>query len=193
VTDVATLFTDSHGNLADLTRHVTAAGVLEPFVRLGAALPTLAGSVAAAVPDALHIDLGNAVVWAWQTHRALRAAAEATLPGTGPPQRVALSTHTITSEHHPKIDVTVDGPPDFAATVPLTLTLTIKIDTVRITVQRGRIVDVQPAGCSIAADLDIGGITSTRTCDIALPRLINLDPGAPLLPQVAYHDLDPAR
>jgi hypothetical protein len=95
-------------------------------------------------------------------------------------------------EPRPEIDVEVLGPPDLAATVPLTVTLTLRIDTVRIAGQRGRIVDVRTAGCRLTADLDIGGITSTRSRDLALARLINLDPGAPLLPRAAY-EAGPAR
>jgi hypothetical protein len=191
MTDIADLFAGAPGDLEDLTRQVTAAGVLGPFARLGAVLPTLAVSAAAAVPDALRIDLGNVVVWGWQTHQALHAAAEATLAGTGPPQQVTLASHSITSEHHPAIDVIVDGPPNLATTVPLTVRLVIAIDTVRIAVQRGRIVDLRTAGCKLTATLDIGGISSTRSCDLALPRLVNLDPGAPLLPRAAYQTSAP--
>jgi hypothetical protein len=182
---IPALLAESPHDIADLSKRITASGILRPLAHLGTVLPTLTGDLARAVADALRFNLGDVIVQGWRIDRALHAAATATLPGTGPAQHVSLSEHTISSTHHPQIDVIIDeGPP---LTITLTINLELGINALLLTVQRGRLVGLSPAGCRITAALAIGDITTPpRTRELALRELVTLNPGAPLLPPAAY-------
>jgi hypothetical protein len=129
-------------------------------------------------------DLGDPILWAWQAHQALTNAAKATLAGTGPPEHVSLTSHTITSVHHPQVDVIVDE--KRAMTITFDLTLTFELEALLLTVQRGYLVGLSPAGCHAEMTFGAHGIDVTRSKDYRLPEVVNVRNGLPLLPSSAY-------
>jgi hypothetical protein len=169
----------------ELSKLVTNSNVLAPLAgRLGPAARFAAGPVTAGLASALSVNLGDVILWGWQTHHALRAAATATLPGTGPPQHVGLATHQIRSEHHPQVDVIVDEQPPM--TITLDLWLVFKLDALLLTVQGGRLVGMSPAGCQVDMTLGARGMNVTRSKKYTLPELVQMGSGLRLLPATAY-------
>jgi hypothetical protein len=172
---------DARGELSEL---VTASGVLNPVARLGPAGQLVTGPVADAVAETLELDLGDPIVWAWQTHHALKEAARATLAGTGSPEHVSLATHKISSVHHPQVDVIVDEQPPL--TITFDLTLLFRLEALLLTVQRGRLVGLSPAECYVEMTFGAHGMNVSRSRRYALPELVNVQIGLPLLPASAY-------
>jgi len=167
-----------------LNELLAASGVLNPFARMGLTPPSVTGPNAGAVTEALDLGLGNIIVWGWQTHRALQEAARATLPGTGAPRHVGLAIHQITSVHHPQVDVIVDEQPPL--TVTFDLTLLFRLEVLLLTVQRGRLVGLSPAGCQVGMTFGAHGMNVSRSGRYVLPELANVQSGLPLLPASAY-------
>jgi hypothetical protein len=172
---------DATGELSEL---VATSGVLNPLGRIVPAVSVVAGPVAGALAETLKLDLGNIIVWGWQTHGSLKAAARATLPGTGPPQHVSLATHQIRSVHHPEVEIIIDEQPPM--TITFDLTVVFRLEAVLLTVQRGLLVGLRPAGCRVEITFGAHGMNIFRTGRYALPELVNVESGLRLLPSSAY-------
>jgi hypothetical protein len=144
----------------------------------------LAGPVAGAVAEALTLDLGNIIFWGWQTHHSIQEAARGTLAGTGPPQHVSLAAHQITSVHHPQVELIVDE--QNTATITFDLNLVFRLEALLLTVQRGLLIGLSPAGCHVEMTFGAHGMNVAHSWTYGLPDLVNLQYGLPLLPGSAY-------
>ena len=179
---IVSLFTEaSHDASTELNNIVTRSGVLKAVPRVG---PLVSGPVAGALAKVLDEDLGAPILWAWRTHRDLKEAARATLAGAGTPEHVSLASHKISSDHHPEVDVTVDA--QSPMTIRFDLTLLYTLDALLLTVQKGRLVGLSPAECSVTMTFGTHGINTTRSSKYALPELLTVHSGLRLLPKSAY-------
>jgi hypothetical protein len=174
----------SNDTAAELNELLSASGALSPFARMGLTGQMVGGPVAGALAEALTLDLGDIIFWGWQTHHSLQAAARATLAGAGPPQHVSLATHGITSVHHPQVDVIVDE--QQTMTITFDLTLIFSLEALLLTVQRGLLIGLSPAGCHVEMTFGAHGMNVSRSWTYRLPDLVNLQYGLPLLPRSAY-------
>jgi hypothetical protein len=169
----------------ELNQLVASTGVLAPLAsHLGAAASWAAGPVTGAVAETLDVRLGDVIIWGWQTNQAIQRAAKATLPGTGPPEHVGLYRHEIRSVHHPQVDVFINERPPL--TITFDLTLVFVFDALLLTIQRGLLVGLSPAGCQVEMIFGAHGINATRSARYMLPALVEVEPGPPLLPASAY-------
>jgi hypothetical protein len=189
---IVSLFSEAgQDGSTELNNLVTSSGVLKLVPRAGPAGPLVSGPVAAALAKVLDQNLGDPILWAWRTHRDLKEAATATLAGTGPAEHVSLASHKISSVHHPEVDVTVDG--QAPVTITFDLTLLFTLDALLLTVQRGLLVGLSPAGCSVTMTFGAHGINTTRSHRYTLPELIHIQTGLRLLPKPAYATADDIR
>ena len=184
ITVLSHLRQTSNDAAAELDELLSRSGVLSPFSRMGLTGPMIAGPVADALAEALKLDLGNVIFWGWQTHHSLQEAARATLAATGPPQHVSLARHQITSVHHPQVDVIVDE--QQTMTITFDLTLIFALEALLLTVQRGLLVGLSPAGCQVDTTFGAHGMNVSHSWRYGLPDLVNLHHGLPLLPRSAY-------
>lgn len=172
---------------AELNDLITRSKVLELAPRLGPVAWLASAPVTRALTATFDRDLGEPILWAWQTHRLLEKAASATLAGSGSPEYVTLAKHEISSIHHPEVDVTVDR--QAPVTITFDLTLLFVLEALRLTVQRGLLVGLSPGACSVEVTLGAHGFDFKRSATYALQELVTLRTGLRLLPASAYAEL----
>ncbi|MGW6195821.1 hypothetical protein ACWF0M_06705 [Kribbella sp. NPDC055110] len=172
---------DASAELKDL---ITRSKVLELAPHLGPVAWLATAPVTRALAETFDRDLGEPILWAWQTHRELQEAARATLAGTGSPEYVTLARHEISSIYHPEVDVTVDR--QAPVTITFDLTLLFRLEAVRLTVQGGRIIGLSPGACTVEVTLGAHGFDLKRSATYALEELVTLHSGLRLLPASAY-------
>jgi hypothetical protein len=140
--------------------------------------------VAAAAHGLLDLDLGGLVIAAWGKWADLTAAAKRTFATPDSSEVVELATHTITSAHHPFVELLVNDV--HVATVHFQLAVKFVVKALVATVQHGRLVAVHAGECELTATLAAEGRQlAKREAHLQLPVLVRLGGGIPLL-----HDLE---
>lgn len=91
------------------------------------------------------LDLAALVIEGWRTYTKLIEAAHRSRSTPKEPQKVVLSTHQITSTHHPTIDVIINETQRYTAR--LTVTITFDLRLVRAIVQNGALVALEAGSC----------------------------------------------
>ncbi|MFE3581087.1 hypothetical protein [Streptomyces vinaceus] len=139
--------------LADSLRAHGAVTGLLPGVRglTGAADRAVGHELAAVVNGFLDLDLVSLVASGWSKYRALKEAARRTRRSPGSEEVVALATHSVTSAHHPSVDLLVDGAR--AATVGVNLTVLFRITGLVAVVRDGRLVAAREGRLDLPAAL----------------------------------------
>lgn len=166
--------------LADsLHEHRVTTGALGGVKGLtGAAVHILDDELAAVIHHLLDIDLGSLVTDAWKKAGELRAAAERSLASGE--ELVALATHRITSRHHPRVDIVIDG----ATRATLTLDLSIVLDIAEAVavVRGGKLVGLRSGDCQATATLAAGREQlAEHTAHFDLGVLVRLTSALPLV------------
>ncbi|RSS80686.1 hypothetical protein [Streptomyces sp. WAC06614] len=129
--------------------------------------------LASVIGGLLELDLVSLLAAGWVKHRALRDAALRTRRYPGSEELVALTTHSITSTHHPVVDVLVDGVP--AATVEVGLTVVFEITGFVAVVRDARLVAVRAGECTAEAKLAVREIpVASRQGRLNLPAELPL-------------------
>jgi len=142
--------------------------------------------VAAVTQGLLDLDLGGLVIAGWGKYADLTAAAKRTFATTDSSEIVELATHTITSTHHPSVELLVNDA--HVATVHFELSVKFVVRALVATVQHGRLVAVHSGDCDVIATLAAEGRQlARRERHIKVPLLVRLGGGIPLL-----HDIEAA-
>ncbi|MGW7101892.1 hypothetical protein [Streptomyces sp. NPDC054883] len=137
--------------------------------------------LATVVNGFLDLDLVSLVASGWCRYRALTEAARRTRRYPGSEEVVALATHSITSAHHPSVDLLVDGAP--AATVGVGLTVVFRISGLVAVVRDGLLVAVRSGQCAVEAKLAVRDIVvASRQGRLDLPATLRLRDPINLLP-----------
>src|SRR5262245_5920177 len=140
--------------------------------------------IAAVAHGLLDLDLGGLVIAAWGKYADLMAAAERTFATPDSSEVVELATHTITSAHHPFVELLVNDAP--VATVHFELAVEFVVKALVATVQHGRLVAVHAGDCDVTATVEAEGRQlAKREAHLQLPLLVRLGGGIPLL-----HDIE---
>jgi hypothetical protein len=140
--------------------------------------------VAAVAHGLLDLDLGGLVIAAWGKWADLTGAAKRTFATPDSSEIVELAVHTITSAHHPSVELLVNDV--HLATVRFELAVKFVIKGLVATVQHGRLVAVHAGDCDLTATLAAEGRQlAKREAHLQLPVLVRLGSGLPLL-----HDLE---
>ncbi|MFB7783822.1 hypothetical protein ACFC1D_14020 [Streptomyces vinaceus] len=171
------------GALADSLRAHGAVTGLLPGVRglTGAADRAVGHELAAVVNGFLDLDLVSLVASGWSKYRALKEAARRTSRSPGSEEVVALATHSVTSAHHPSVDLLVDGAR--AATVGVNLTVLFRITGLVAVVRDGRLVAARSGQCAVEAKLAVRDIVvAAREGRLDLPAALRLREPIELLP-----------
>lgn len=132
----------------------------------------------------LDLDLGGLVIAAWGKYADLTTAAKRTFATPDSSEVVELATHTITSAHHPFVELLVNDV--HVATVHFELAVKFVVKALVATLQHGRLVAVHAGDCDVAATLAAEGRQlAKREAHLQLPLLVRLGGGIPLL-----HDIE---
>ena len=186
ITAAAFLFGDSKEDSVDalahtLREHGVVGSLGEGAKRLsGAGRKAANDRVAAVAHGLLDLDLGGLVIAAWGKWADLTAAAKRTFATPDSSEVVELAVHTITSTHHPFVELLVNDV--HVATVRFELAVKFVIKALVATVQHGRIVAVHAGDCDVTATLAAEGRQlAKREAHLQLPLLVRLASGIPLL------------
>ncbi|MEU2394036.1 hypothetical protein [Streptomyces sp. NPDC007369] len=174
---------DSAATIAcTLHDHHAAAGILPgPPGLAGAADRAVESELARVVNGFLDLDLFSLLAHGWAKHSELRAAAHRTRLSPDVPELVALATHSITSTHHPSVELLVDGAP--VSTVEVELTADFHIRALVAAVESARLTELHSGQCDIEAMLAVRGIqVAARQGRLALPLGRRLRAPIELLP-----------
>jgi hypothetical protein len=190
VTAALFLFGDNQADSVDalahtLREHGVVGSLGEGAKRLsGAGRKAANDQVAAVAQGLLDLDLGGLVIAAWGKWADLTAAAKRTFATPDSSEVVELAVHTITSSHHPSVELLVNDV--HVATVRFELAVKFVIKGLVATVQHGRLVAVHSGDCDLTATLAAAGRQlAKREAHLQLPVLVRLGSGLPLLHGVA--------
>jgi len=189
LTAAAFLFGDTKEDSVDALAHALHEhGVLgslgEGVTKLSRAGRNAANDQIATVAHGLlDLDLGGLVIAAWGKYADLTTAAKRTFATPDSSEVVELAAHTITSTHHPFVELLVDDV--HVATVRFELGVAFVVKGLVATVHHGRLVALS-GGCDVTATLAAEGRQlAKREAHLQLPLLVRLGGGIPLL-----HDIE---
>ncbi|MFK0046199.1 hypothetical protein ACIQU4_19255 [Streptomyces sp. NPDC090741] len=169
--------------LADsLQAHGAVTGLLPGGHGLTTAADRAVGrELAGVINGFLDLDLVSLVASGWSKYKVLKEAALRTRRSPGSEEVVALATHTISSAHHPSVDLLVDGAQ--AATVAVNLTVLFRISGLVGVVRDGLLVAARSGQCAVEAKLAVRDIVvASREGRLDLPARLRLRKPIDLLP-----------
>ncbi|MFD7631441.1 hypothetical protein ACFV7Q_36450 [Streptomyces sp. NPDC059851] len=154
------------GSLHD---HHAATGILPGRQGLtGAADRAVETELARVVNGFLDLDLFSLLAHGWAKHSDLRAAAHRTRLSPEAPELVALATHSITSTHHPSVELLVDGAP--VGTVDVELAVAFHLRALVAAVENAWLTALHSGQCDIEAKLAVRRIpVAARQGRLELP------------------------
>jgi hypothetical protein len=139
--------------------------------------------IASVAHGLLDLDLGGLVIAAWGKYADLTAAAKRTFTTPDSSEVVELAAHSITSTHHPFVELLVNDV--HVATVRFELGVKFVVKALVATVQHGRLVAVHSGDCDLTATLAAEGRQlAKREAHLQLPLLVRLGGGIPLFQDI---------
>jgi hypothetical protein len=147
------------------------------------ALALIRRQVAEAALEALDISFSDVLTGAWSRYSELMEAAELTRANPGRREDVVLAEHTVTSEHHPRVDVLVDD--TLVASIHLQVELLCTIRALTVAVERAAIVEVGSGSARVELSVGADDVPLwRREHEFDVTAVVRLrDGGIPLLPQ----------
>lgn len=139
-------------------------------------------SVAAGLLD---LDLGDLLIYGWRTSERVLAAARRTQAAPGRREVVQLGSQRVTSQHHPTVELLVDGVK--VHTFRFRLTVTFDIEVAALIIQNGRLTALKAGDSVVSGTLTLempGGDADLvkQRRKLSLPPIVRLGAGIPLVP-----------
>lgn len=153
------------------------------------AMTLIRRQVVDAALEVLEIPFSDVLTAAWSRYSELMEAAELTRADPGRREDVVLAEHTVTSEHHPHVDVLVDD--TLVARIHLQVDLKCTIRALTVAVERAAIVEVGSGSAHVELTVGAGDQPLwTRERELDVMAVVRLrDGGIPLLPHQRTIDL----
>ena len=153
--------------------------------RIASVPPTLRGpareEVFTVVARVLDLPVIDVLAAGWRKWDAIEKAATQTLETPGETELVELVDHTITSLHHPRIDVVLDG--QQIAEVRVEISVTIDLHAVTAIVTGGRLSALRSGRADVRVTLSVEEVqVAEATRRVELPIEVGLGDGI----QIAY-------
>lgn len=173
---------DSVGRLAEALKETGVLGAatagLSKLSRAG--MDAVGSQIASIGHELLDMGLDTLILEGWRRFEDLREAAERTRAASGSSEVLDLASHTITSEHQPRVELRVNDVP--LATVEFELSLTFVVNAAVATVRDGRLVSLHSGVCDVEATIGVGDKPlATRSGQFQLPLMMRLGAGVSLL------------
>jgi hypothetical protein len=145
------------------------------------ALALIRRQVADAALEVLEIPFSDVLTGAWSRYSELMQAAELTRANPGRREDVVLAEHTVTSEHHPHVDVLVDD--RLVTSIHLQVELVCTVRALTVAVERAAIVEVGSGSAHLELSVGADDVPLwTREHDFDVTAVVRLrEGGIPLL------------
>ena len=142
-----------------------------------------------AVDELLDMNMAERFVRAWSKYRELSQAATVE---HGKGELVALYEHTLTSNHEPKLELTINGTP--MAPIAVQLELRLHIQSLQLFVHKQRVLELRLGEVRSEARLSIENVELLKQpfTSISVPGSIDLSPGILLSRAESEADHSPA-
>lgn len=179
------LFGDGEEGVAAIAKALDDEGVVASLRSVltklsGPGLRAVGDQIATVTQGLLDVDLGDLLTAGWQRFDGLVDAARRTVTAPGTREVVDLVTHTISSSHHPRIELIVDDIK--VATLGLDLELAFTVKGAVATVHGGRLVGLHSGDCYVVGMVSAQGRElAAKDRHVQLPLLLHLGDGIPLL------------
>ena len=179
------LFGEGDESVAALAKALDDEGVLASLRSVltklsGPGLHAVGDQIATVIHGLLDIDLGDLLTAGWQRFDDLVDAGRRTMNAPGSREVVDLVTHTISSSHHPHVELLVDDIK--VATLGLDLELAFTVKGAVATVHGGRLVGLHSGDCYVVGTVSAQGRQlAAKDRQVQLPLLLHLGDGIPLL------------
>jgi hypothetical protein len=179
------LFGDGEEGVAAIAKALDDEGVVASLRSVltklsGPGLRAVGDQIATVTQGLLDVDLGDLLTAGWQRFDDLVDAARRTVTAPGTREVVDLVTHTISSSHHPRIELIVDDIK--VATLGLDLELAFTVKGAVATVHGGRLVGLHSGDCYVVGMVSAQGRElAAKDRHVQLPLLLHLGDGIPLL------------
>jgi hypothetical protein len=146
------------------------------------ALALIRRQVADAALEALDIPFSDVLTGAWSRYSELMQAGQLTRADPARREDVVLAEHTVTSEHHPHVDVLVDD--TLVASIHLQVDLVCTVRALTVAVERGAIVEVGSGSAHVELSVGTHEVPLwTREHEFDVTAVVKLrEGGIPLLP-----------
>jgi hypothetical protein len=146
------------------------------------ALALIRRQVADAALEVLDIPFSDVLTAAWSRYSELMQAAELTRADHGRREDVVLAEHTVTSEHHPHVDVLVDD--TLVASIHLQVELLCTVRALTVAVERAAIVEVGSGSAHVELTVGTDDVALwTREHEFDVTAVVRLrEGGIPLFP-----------
>lgn len=131
-------------------------------------------------PELLQVDLMAIIAGAWNRHQDLQKYADRSRYAPGETIQVALTEHSIRSQHHPHIDILIDNVKQ--GELRFDVDLTLKVKGLMLRIRDGRIRSMQLAECQAGGEVKLEGfrIARQKTRAIAIEPEIDFGKGIPI-------------
>ena len=135
----------------------------------------------------MSVTLADVAAAGWKKYDALKKAARSTRDDRDAKELVSLTTHKISSSHHPSVDLYLDS--RRLVTVEIELEVALTIAGVIAVVEQGRLTEIQSGSCTASGSLAVQGIEMIkRQRKFDLYGAFRLGHGVPLLEPAPSND-----
>ncbi len=131
--------------------------------------------------ELLNISLQGILVKAWKKYQELRKYRDKERYPPYETYLVHLVEHTIKSEHHPYLEILINGV-EIHQKIEFTISLALTIEGAVLKIKDGKIEEIMPGSCKGEGTLACGEfiLLKQETRTFALPASINLGEGIPI-------------
>ena len=141
--------------------------------------------VARAIPDLLQVELGSVLAGAWKKGSELGRFADAHQYAPDETILVELTTHVVTSQHRPHLDVLLNGQP--CGRLDFTVEIALRVEGAVLTIKNGKIWKATTGACTASGRITCEGqtLSERESAPVQLPGTLVLDQPIPIVPQPA--------
>lgn len=130
--------------------------------------------VASKIGELFDIQIPDILVSSWTKANEVRTVLQKSAAAPAETFWVGLGQHTVTSEHHPYVDIKIKG--QTVRRIEFTLRLFFKLNSFVLKVQHGEIREIQTGSCDVQGVVEYRGITiaEKQLAPIQLPGVLFL-------------------
>jgi hypothetical protein len=133
----------------------------------------LARGIALDMSPLLKVDMETILVNAWNKGRLLNKYLDEKKYPPGQKNYVTLSEHKISSQHHPYVQILVNGQPIPGGRIVFNLTISLDLEEMVLMISDGKIKEIMPGKCQLEGTLKYRNflIFEQKSREIALPSM----------------------
>ncbi len=136
--------------------------------------------VAVAIPDLLQVDVSSVLAGAWKKDRELGRFTDPHQYAPDETILVELTTHVVTSQHRPHIDLLVNDQP--YGRLDFTVEIALRVEGIVLTIKDGKILKATTGPCTASGRIACAGqtLSARESAPVQLPGTLVFDRPIPI-------------